>query len=668
VTSGLVLLLIASACRRATSHAAPHAKNSFFLAQAHSSSLAISADGQALFVVNPEADSVSVLDLRQRKLEREISLAAAPPAPDASGNFTPSVLPRALALSPDERTLYVTGERSGALHVVDIASGRLQRSVHVGSEPIGILVSADGSAVFVACSADATVVRLATADWSISATARVDGEPWALAAVASGERLAVTRFLGPGAAQLDPNRMTQTANYEIPDVAARADRSTHAHSRSARGRGATRPGARGTHDNPELAHGEVRGLYDLSTRPGTTEVWFSHTLLGTDTPQPTLDFKSTAFPALSIIGAGASGARTLSVDAPSVVGIDGAMGDVVSGPHALSFTPDGDYALVADANSEDVLVFDAKRRVESGLVRPLPGKMPDGIVVSNDGKFAYVDERISGDVAVLRLTRSSSGLHAAVDGAAISRLSVDPMPAELRLGQELFNSANSSTYPITTDHWVACATCHLEGRSDAVTWKFTQGPRDTPTNAGGVLGTGFLFRTADRTRISDYWHTINIEQGGRFDPVAQRALLDALSAYVNHALPLPIPPTTNRELVTRGAQVFQSAGCATCHAGERFTDSGKGNPTLDLAGPVVLHDIGSCADSSDFPDVAHEDLAGHARKPCAFDTPSLNGVASTPPYLHDGSARTLRDAVQRMPNAPSSSADLDAIVEYLRSL
>ena len=64
----------------------------------------------------------------------------------------------------------------------------------------------------------------------------------------------------------------------------------------------------------------------------------------------------------------------------------------------------------------------------------------------------------------------------AVDGLPIPRLdSSDPMPADMRLGQRLFYSANSAEFPMTQNFWVACASCHLEGRSDAVTWLFAQG-------------------------------------------------------------------------------------------------------------------------------------------------------------------------------------------------
>jgi YVTN family beta-propeller protein len=638
--SALVLLLAGASCGSSGGPAPAPA------VAPHSSSLALTADGARLYVVNPEADSVSEIDTAARQLVREILLAPAAPAADpTTGVFTPAVMPRAAALAPDGKTLYVTGERSGAVHVVDVASGEVGAAIAVGSEPVGLVVSADGASIFAACSQDATVVKIDAATKKVAARVSVSAEPWALAWSGDGAHLLVTHFMGQGVTSLDPATMTAAPPWAIPPTAPRGDR--------------------------RLAHGQVRGLYDLAARPGADEVWVAHALLGIDTPQPTLDFESTAFPALSLLSGDGIYARTLSTDAQDVPGVDGSISDVVSGPHALAFTPDGNDALVVDANSGDVLVVDARTRIEAGLVRPLPGKLPDGIVIAADGGAAYVDERVSGDVAVLKLDRdqASGAFAVTVDGAPIARLSHDPMPATLRLGQDLFNSADSSRYPLTTNHWIACATCHMEGRSDAVTWLFAQGPRDTPTNAGGMLGTGFLFRTADRTVVQDYWHTINIEQGGRFDPTAQAPLLDALAAYVNLALPLPVPPTTDPALVARGGQVFTASMCGTCHSGPRLTDSGAGNPTLKLAGPVLLHDVSTCVTTGAFPDVAHEDVAGHPRAACAFDTPSLNGIASTPPYLHDGSAATLTDATLKMPMAPAAgSADLTALVEYLRSL
>jgi Cytochrome c len=238
----------------------------------------------------------------------------------------------------------------------------------------------------------------------------------------------------------------------------------------------------------------------------------------------------------------------------------------------------------------------------------------------------------------------------------------------------MFYSANSAELPITQNFWVACASCHIEGRSDGVKWRFKVGPRDTPSNAGGALGTGPLLRTAMFSSVEDYWRIITEEQGGdgmafRDDPTL-RPFLSALQDYVNHAIPYPVPPRTDPAKVARGRELFNraSVGCATCHRGERYTDSGDG--TLEAP---RLYDVGSCETDPRWPDRAHTDAQGRPRSACLFDTPSLRGVADSAPYLHDGSAPTLRAVLERtrgrMGNIEGlSDADLDALVEFMRSL
>lgn len=613
----------------------------------HSSSITLSSDGKRLFVANPDADSVSEIDVAARKLVQEIPLGARP-AVAADGSYLPDVMPRALALSRDGSTLYVTGKRSGMLYSISTADDTVTGQVAVGSEPIGVLPSPDGKSVYVACSQDAEVVRVDASSLQVTGNVATPAKPWTLAFSNDDAALLVTHLLGAGVTAIDWKALSVNATWIVPDVAPRGDK--------------------------RLAHGIVRGLYDVAPRPRSDELWVMHTLLGTDTAQPDLDFESTVFPAASILERSGALDQTLSINAQDVPGINGAYADVVSGPHAAAFTSDGKYALVVDTGSEDILAIDADQRVEASLLRPLPGHMQEGIVLAADDSVAFVDERNTGDVAVVAVSRDANGIHLAVDGDPIPRLSSDPMPKELRLGQHLFYSANSDEYPITTNHWVSCSSCHLEGRSDAVTWRFAQGPRDTPSNAGGMLNTGFLFRTADRNEVQDYFKTINIEQGGRFAMETQGQLLDAITAFVNHAIPLPVPPTTDPTLVAKGKEIFErpEVGCSSCHTGPRFTDSGAGNPKLDLAGTITLHDVGTCV-KSPFPDVAHEDIEGHPRQACMFDTPSLSGVSDSAPYLHDGSAATLRDVLTitkgHMGDISSlSDDDLDALVEYLRSL
>lgn len=638
--------------------------------QTHTSPIAIDPAGKLLFVVNPDADSVSVLDLASRKIVHELLLAPTAPAVDELGHYAPAVGPRALALDSTGGTLYVTGQRSGQIYAIDVASGTVARATAaaVCSEPIGVLLSADDAKVFVACAQDDEVVELAASDLSLMAAVPCPRKPWALAWASDGTTLYATHLLGPGVSVFATAPLALTATFPLADGPA--------------GSAQTEP------------HGPVRGIYDAAVRPGTSELWVAHLMLGIDTPQPALDFQSTVFPALSILGPTGTQLARLSVQASP--GDGQAFGDVVSGPHALTFSADGGLAFVADTDSEDVLVVDTAARVETQIIRPLPGHMPEGILWAA-GEL-YVQERNSVDVAAFKVGKGAAGITITPDGVPFATVAADPMPATMRLGQKLFFSANSDDVPLTQNHWVACASCHVEGRSDAVTWKFEQGPRDTPSNAGGLLDTGFLFRTADRSQVQDYWKTINVEQGGHFsvtDP-AQKTLLDAIAAYVNYALPAPVPPSTDAShtlqgtalasLRAQGETVFAQVGCGSCHRGPAGTDSGMGNPSLDLTGPVVstpttggvlLHDVGTCVQTGDYPDVDHTDLDGDARGACAFDTPALRGLTDSAPYLHDGSALTIDAVVPIMLQAtvgagqtsPSLSAsDQQALVEYLRSL
>jgi YVTN family beta-propeller protein len=634
----------------------------------HSSSIAIRADASVLYVVNPDADSVSFVSTRgSGAILNDVLLASVPPARDGEGRYEPAVEPRALALGPAQSTLYVTGHRSGRIYALDAVSGRVLAQAPVCSEPVGVLVSPFGDALYVACSQDDKVVELDAQSLALRGSVSTSHKPWTLAWSPDRSQIFVTHLLGPGLTVLAPSPLALSAPWPLAD-------------------GVVHGATNGTDSDPLQPHGVVRGIYDVLPRPGTSEIWVAHLMLGIDTPEPMLVFDNTVFPALTLLDPGGNQLARLSVSTEPADG--NAFGDVVSGPHALAFSADGSLAFVADSASEDVLVVDAQQRVETALVRPLPGHQPEGIVVGSDGRV-YVDERNTSDVAVLTVDNGPAGPQVTVAGS-IPRVRADPMPAELRLGQHIFNSANSDELPITTDHWVSCTTCHIEARSDAVTWKFFEGPRDTPTNAGGVLHTGFLLRTAGRSRVQDYWLTINQEQGGAFSTTvpALSADLDALADFVNYAIPYPSPPSgLDPATVARGAQLFTSLGCPTCHAGAYFTDSAKGNPALDLGGPIVttetsplppdavlLHDVGTCVTNGPYDDLSYPAMDGSSRPTCAFDTPSLRGVNDTAPYLHDGSAATLQDVFFLAPGMVGKAAtqlspdDLDALVTYLRSL
>jgi DNA-binding beta-propeller fold protein YncE len=673
--------------------------------QTHSGPLAVNPDGSLLFVVHPDADSVSAIDPRNRSIVWQTLLAVAPPAVASAGygcsssacTYTPNVMPRALALDPTGTTLYVTGERNGTLgalpgvadssrglvYALDASTGTvLRKSAPVCAEPAGILVDSTGTNLYVACSNDDLVAQLRASDLSVVTRVPCLRKPWALGWAPDVKTLLVTHLLGLGGADGGVSPFTTSplalgSPWIIPALPLPLTAA------------------------PTTPNGSVRAVYDAVPRPGSSEIWVPHALLSTTTKEPTLAFNTTAFPAIAVLDT--SGDLQARLTVSTEPGDGNAFGDIVSGPRSIAFSPDGRYAFVVDAHSEDVLVVDARARAEATLVRPLPGHMPEGIVFSPDGKV-YVMQRNTEDIAVLDVVLGDEedaggdgsvgmGLSVVVESTTIPTLSNDPMPSELRLGQQLFHSANSDEIPITQNHWIACATCHVEERTDVITWSFTVGPRDTPSNAGGVLGTGFLMHTAERREVADYWLTINAEQGGDFhNNPTQEPLLLAIQDYVNFAVPIPVPPTTDPTLVAQGREVFASSGCPTCHSsagGTGFkTDSGCGNPTLDLHGPevstckpggVLVHDVGTCnpgPPTTPYGDQPQTDMDGDPRNPCAFDTPALRGLWDAAPYMHDGRAATLDQAVGIMLVAASkvggptsiSASDRQALVEYLKSL
>ena len=112
----LALACVLAACKGShdTAPDAPAAP----VSTAHSASIAVGSDGVSVFVVNPDADSVSFVDVASHTLLGEVLLAGAHPTVNGSGAYVPAVMPRALALSPDGTTLWVTGQRAGAVYPI----------------------------------------------------------------------------------------------------------------------------------------------------------------------------------------------------------------------------------------------------------------------------------------------------------------------------------------------------------------------------------------------------------------------------------------------------------------------------------------------------------------------------------------------------------------------
>jgi len=106
-------------------------------------SLLLDAKQQRLFVANAGSDTVSVIDTRTDQVVRTVLV-----RPDDARGL-PGATPTGLALSPDEKRLYVTLADMSAVAVVELPSGKLTGYVPVGWYPTSVVISPDGQKLFV---------------------------------------------------------------------------------------------------------------------------------------------------------------------------------------------------------------------------------------------------------------------------------------------------------------------------------------------------------------------------------------------------------------------------------------------------------------------------------------------------------------------------------------
>ena len=157
------------------------------------------------------------------------------------------------------------------------------------------------------------------------------------------------------------------------------------------------------------------------------------------------------------------------------------------------------------------------------------------------------------------------------------------------------------------------------------------------------------------------------------DGISRKSIKDAIAEF-ERGLISPNSPfdkwlrgdaTALSKQELRGYQLFKQYGCSSCHqgtnaGGNMFQVFGVINSYFEERGNITKADLGRF------------NVTGNEADRHAFKVPSLRLAALTPPYLHDGTAPTLRDAVDKMfkfqlgREAPDN--EKDDIVAFIKTL
>lgn len=325
-------------------------------------------------------------------------------------------------------------------------------------------------------------------------------------------------------------------------------------------------------------------------------------------------------------------------------------------PWAVAWTADGRRLLVTHAGTHELSVIDAPGllarlaaaqdpsddlRFLLGLRKriPLKGHGPRAIAVR--GERVWVAGYFSNTVETLALDDGNP------QPRVIAQLP-SGSPSAVRRGEMLFNDGS-----ICFQGWQSCATCHSpDGRVDGLNWDLLNDGIGNPKNSKSLL---LSHRTppamSQGVRESA---EMAVRSGLRvilFTRVPEEDAA-AVDQFLKSLRPLPSPALAGGKLsaaAQRGRALFVSpeTKCASCHPPGLYTD-------------LKAYDVGTRAATDSVSE---------------FDTPALVELWRTAPYLHDGSAATLRDVLTTSNRGDKhgrtshlTPSQIEDLVEFLRSL
>lgn len=271
-------------------------------------------------------------------------------------------------------------------------------------------------------------------------------------------------------------------------------------------------------------------------------------------------------------------------------------------------------------------------------------------------------------------------------------------PRKVALGERLFHEPK-----LSRDNTIACVSCHnlALGGTDRLPVSLGVGGAKGTINAPTVFNSGFNFRqfwdgraasleeqingpTHAANEMASDWPQIlaKLQADPAYPPLFAAIYPDGVTAAnIRDAI-----ATFERSLYTpnsrfdrylrgeadalteaerRGYERFKNYGCVSCHQGVNL--GGNMYQTFGVMGDYFA-DRGNPTEA----DFGRFNVTGEEKDRFVFKVPTLRNIALTAPYFHDGSAKTLEDAVTIMGRyqlgRPLTEEDIDLLVAFLRTL
>lgn len=507
--------------------------------------------------------------------------------------------------------LYALGRRSGALYVVDPSVASITRELPVCAAPRGLAYDSGAAKVHVACHSG----KLLTLD---AATLSPERELWLDVdlrdVLVTGEQLLVSRFrsaevlLVAGDGQIVsrvkpdpfPGCAKSTALYRM---ALSADQVLYlSHQASGLNELSTRSGGYGnscfqssvTPVTTALPLRDLPGWHGAASAPTTpaeaTRVMLSqagHDLdLTTQTPPPSISSRNSRLG----LGLGASPPFRYVTHTEA------------TGPFDLAVSSQGEVAQLLTGNSW-VDSYANLWRSRLGAATQMTSESTQATWTSQYWELGVRLRTIGEPVAVaftpegqLVIQSRQPATLQFEDGSVVE------------LSRESHANTGHAMFHMTAGVGISCASCHPEGSEDGHTWTFRQGLRRTQPLNGGVLQRAPFHWNGELESIEALVADVMLHRMGMTQSVSVEQA-NALASWLDSIPSVPVEPSNNPEAVSRGKALFEDpvVGCTGCHTGPAYAD----NRAYDVGTGMLLF------------------------------TPTLLGVGTRQPLMHDGCAPTL---------------------------